>query len=63
MQRDGHPAVWVVEDQGSVTLRPVRLVGSRTGQALVGSGLREAEWVVTAGQHDLMERQAVRILR
>jgi len=62
-ERDGKPAVWVVDPKSStVSLRAIS-VGRYTGdEVLVSGGVSKGEIVVTAGVQKLISGQAVRLL-
>jgi multidrug efflux pump subunit AcrA (membrane-fusion protein) len=62
-ERDGKPAVWVVDPKSSsVSLRPVS-VGRYSGEkAVLSAGLARGDIVVTAGVQKLISGQAVRLL-
>ncbi|MFY2762765.1 efflux RND transporter periplasmic adaptor subunit [Arenimonas sp. MALMAid1274] len=60
-EKDGKPAVWVVDpEKSTVSLRPVRV--GPYGETLVPvlSGLGADDWVVAAGVHLLLEGQRIR---
>ena len=56
---DGQPAVWVVDANGAVRLRPVTLGPVQGDRVSIADGLGAGDWVVTAGVHDLRDGQAV----
>ena len=59
---DGTPRVWVVDPKTSrVSARPVTLAQMQKNAALVSTGLRDAEVVVTAGANLLHDGQQVRL--
>lgn len=58
-QDDGQPAVWVIDGDRTVHLRPVTLGTVQGDQATIAAGLTVGDWVVTAGVHDLHDGQAV----
>jgi multidrug efflux system membrane fusion protein len=60
-EKDGQPALWVVDPASArVSLRPVK-VGPYGEQAVpVLSGLQPEEWVVAAGVHLLLEGQRIK---
>jgi multidrug efflux system membrane fusion protein len=61
-QKDGVPAVWVVEPaQSKVELREVRVGQYREEGVGITAGLRAGEIVVTAGVHKLVPGQQVRL--
>ncbi|MGH6630046.1 MAG: hypothetical protein ACREB3_09975, partial [Burkholderiales bacterium] len=58
---DGEPAVWVYDPQShKVALRQVRLGAYREDGVLIEDGLRQGEWVVSAGVNKLQPSQVVR---
>lgn len=58
---DGAPAVWVYDPIGhAVSLRKVSLGAYREDGVLVDDGLKQGEWVVSAGVHKLQPGQVVR---
>lgn len=56
---DGRPAVWVVDGNGAVRLRPITLCPVQGDRVCIADGLAAGDWVVTAGVHDLRDGQAV----
>jgi multidrug efflux system membrane fusion protein len=56
---NGQPAVWVIDADRAVRLRPVTLGPVQGDQATVADGLAAGDWVVTAGVHDLRDGQLV----
>ncbi|MCJ2019159.1 efflux RND transporter periplasmic adaptor subunit [Methylobacterium sp. E-065] len=56
------PAVWIVEDGGRLSLKPVRLAGYDAQDALITSGLAEGSQVVRLGAQKLDASQRVRIV-
>lgn len=58
-QDDDRPAVWVIDADHTVHLRPVTLGPVQGDQATVAGGLAAGDWVVTAGVHDLRDGQSV----
>mgnify|MGYP001369296811 CR=1 FL=1 len=60
-QRGTHPAVWVVDRQaGTVSLRPVVIARWRDDTAAIASGVKDGEWIATAGVHKLEAGQKVK---
>lgn len=60
-EKDGEPAVWVVDPKTStVTLRPVRVGPYGENVVPVLSGLEAGDWIVAAGVHLLLEGQRVK---
>jgi len=60
-RKDGQPAVWIYDQAArTVTLRSVEVGQYREDGVIVSSGLRDGEWVVTAGVHKLREGESVR---
>jgi RND family efflux transporter MFP subunit len=64
IRRDGdQTGVWVVDPQSTtVALRKVDVIDADPATALIGSGLKPGDVVVTAGVGQLKEGQAVRLL-
>jgi multidrug efflux system membrane fusion protein len=61
-QRDGVPAVWLVDTQvGSITAKPIKIsmVGDR--EVVVSEGLAVGQIVVSAGVQKLNEKLRVRV--
>ncbi|MET0280981.1 MAG: efflux RND transporter periplasmic adaptor subunit [Steroidobacteraceae bacterium] len=61
-QQEGKPAVWIVNTDNTVALRPVSIERYDTGWAYVARGLRSGERVVTAGVHRLAPGEKVKLL-
>lgn len=62
-QKDGGPALWVVDTQsGALTLKPVVVAAYHESAVLIASGVQAGEMVVTAGVHKLDPALRVRIL-
>ncbi len=57
---DGAPFVWIVEDDNSVTARPVALGAARGDQVGVTEGLEPGDTVVAAGVSHILEGMVVR---
>ncbi|MCP3668286.1 MAG: efflux RND transporter periplasmic adaptor subunit [Gammaproteobacteria bacterium] len=63
-QQDAAPAVWIVDpEQLRVKLQSVDVTEYRQDGALISSGLKGGERVVTAGVHRLVSGQKVRLLK
>jgi membrane fusion protein, multidrug efflux system len=62
-QRGTHPAVWIVEKDGAVTLRPVTIARWRDETAAIASGVKDGELIATAGVHKLEAGQKVKPLQ
>ena len=58
-ERQGRPAVWVVDKRSQVHLRPVTVGAYREDGVPVLSGLAPTDWVVAAGAHLLQEGEQV----
>lgn len=64
IQLDGKPAVWVVDPTTkTVAARPVVVARYEPSSAIITSGLKNGDIVVTAGTHALRPGQQVRLLR
>lgn len=59
--KDGKPAVWLVDRQSQLALKPVVVARYETDRVIVGGGLAKGDIVVTAGVNRLRENQKVRI--
>jgi membrane fusion protein, multidrug efflux system len=58
---DGKPAVWRYDPaSGKVDISPIQIGQYREDGVLVTSGVRNGDWVVTAGVHKLIPGQVVR---
>ena len=62
-QKDGKPAVWVVDKDGAVQLKPIAVQRYQGDAVVVGSGLTPGDIVVTAGLQKLIPGQKVRLLQ
>lgn len=59
--RDGKPAVWKFDPAtGKVALADVTIDQYREDGVVVNSGVRQGEWIVTAGVHKLVPGQVVK---
>jgi len=62
-ERDGKPAVWVVDPQSStVSLRPISVSRYGGDEVVLSGGLDKGDIVVTAGVQKLIAGQTVRLL-
>jgi RND family efflux transporter MFP subunit len=61
-QKDGQPAVWLVDKDGTVQLKPITVERYQGDSVVVGSGLTQGDVVVTAGVQKLLPGQKVRVL-
>jgi RND family efflux transporter MFP subunit len=61
-QQGSAPAVWVVEDDLTLVLRPVEIERYESEAVLVRAGLTDGERVVTAGVHRLAAQERVRLM-
>lgn len=61
-QQGENPAVWVVNAQHQVVLRPVKISEYRDQGALIASGLLAGERIVSAGVHKLAAGEKVRAI-
>jgi RND family efflux transporter MFP subunit len=61
-QSGERPAVWVVKDDLTLTLRSVEIERYESDAVFVRSGLADGERVVTAGVHRLAENERVRLM-
>jgi RND family efflux transporter MFP subunit len=59
--RDGAPAVWVVDNESEVRLKPVTVTRYEADRIIVSDGLSQGDIVVTAGVNRLRESQKVRV--
>lgn len=61
-EKDGSPAVWVLDQQSSsLTLKPITVARYETNTVVIASGLATGDVVVTAGVNALTVGQKVRI--
>lgn len=56
----GRSNVWLLTDEMTVKRQPVTVIGADGNAALIGSGLKSGQTVVTAGVHVLTDGQKVR---
>jgi len=61
-QKEGQPAVWLVDKDGTVQLKPITVERYQGDSVVVGSGLAQGDTVVTAGVQKLLPGQKVRVL-
>jgi RND family efflux transporter MFP subunit len=59
--RDGTPAVWIVDHESEVRLKPVTVARYEADRIIVSDGLALGDIVVTAGVNRLRESQKVRL--
>ncbi|HET7845216.1 MAG TPA: efflux RND transporter periplasmic adaptor subunit, partial [Xanthomonadales bacterium] len=60
-EKDGKPAVWVVDARThAVKLSPVTVGAYREDGVTVTGGIDEKQWIVAAGVHKLSEGQVVK---
>jgi RND family efflux transporter MFP subunit len=62
-QKDGEPAVWVVDKDGSVQLKAITVQRYQGDSVIVGDGLAQGDVVVTAGVQKLLPGQKVRVMQ
>lgn len=61
-QQDGKPAVWLVEKDATVHLKPITVRSYQGDSVVVGSGLAQGDVVVTAGVQKLLPGQKVALM-
>ena len=61
-QKDGKPAVWVVEKDSTVQLKPIAVQRYQGDSVVVGDGLAQGDVVVTAGVQKLLPGQKVALM-
>ncbi len=61
-QKDGKPAVWLVEKDKTVQLKPITVQRYQGDSVVVGDGLAEGDVVVTAGVQKLLPGQKVALM-
>ena len=61
-QKDGQPALWVVQADQTVALRPVAVASYREDTAVLDSGVEAGERIVVAGVHKLSSGESVRAI-
>jgi RND family efflux transporter MFP subunit len=62
-QKDGQPAVWLVEKDGTVQLKQIAIERYEGDSVVVGNGLAQGDVVVTAGVQKLLPGQKVRVMQ
>jgi RND family efflux transporter MFP subunit len=58
-QKDGKPAVWIVDKDGTVQVKPITVQRYQDEAVVVGDGLAQGDVVVTAGVQKLLPGQKV----
>ena len=61
-QKDGKPAVWLVETDKTVQLKPITVQRYQGDSVVVGDGLAQEDVVVTAGVQKLLPGQKVALM-
>ena len=61
-QQKDQPAVWIVAEDRSVSLRPIEIKAYRDDGALVSAGIRAGERIVSAGVHMLNMGDKIRLI-
>src|SRR6516164_3850648 len=61
-QKDGQPAVWLVDKDGTVQLKPITVQRYQGDSVVVGGGLTQGDVVVTAGVQKLLPGQRVSLM-
>jgi RND family efflux transporter MFP subunit len=61
-QKDGKPAVWLVEKDKTVQLKPITVQRYEGDSVVVGDGLAQGDVVVTAGVQKLLPGQKVALM-
>ena len=61
-QKDGKPAVWLVEKDRTVQLKPITVQRYQGDSVVVGDGLAQGDVVVTAGVQKLLPGQKVALM-
>jgi RND family efflux transporter MFP subunit len=61
-QKDGKPAVWLVEKDSTVQLKPITVQRYQSDSVVVGDGLAQGDVVVTAGVQKLLPGQKVALM-
>src|SRR5271165_2165476 len=61
-QKDGKPAVWLVEKDSTVQLKPITVQRYQGDSVVVGEGLAQGDVVVTAGIQKLLPGQKVALM-
>jgi RND family efflux transporter MFP subunit len=61
-QKDGKPAVWLVEKDNTVQLKPITVQRYQGDSVIIGDGLDQGDVVVTAGVQKLLPGQKVALM-
>ena len=61
-QKDGKPAVWLVDKDSTVQLKPITVQRYQGDSVVVGDGLAQGDVVVTAGVQKLLPGQKVALM-
>lgn len=61
-QADGQPALWVVQADRTLSLRPIVVRAYREDLAIIGEGVQAGERVVVAGVHKVSRGEPVRAI-
>jgi membrane fusion protein, multidrug efflux system len=61
-QKDGKPAVWLVEKDKTVQLKPITVQRHQGDSVIIGDGLTQGDVVVTAGVQKLLPGQKVALI-
>ena len=62
LQKNGQPAVWLVDKDGTVQLKPITVQRYQGDSVVVGDGLAQGDVVVTAGVQKLLPGQKVSLM-
>jgi RND family efflux transporter MFP subunit len=62
LQKDGRPAVWLVDKDGTVQLKPITVQRYQDDSVVVGDGLAQGDVVVTGGVQKLLPGQKVSLM-
>ena len=62
-QKEGQPAVWLVEKDGTVQLKQITIDRYQGDLVVIGSGLAQGDVVVTGGVQKLLPGQKVRLMQ
>lgn len=60
-QKEGRPALWIVGEDQTLSLRPVEVAAYRETDAVLASGVRAGERIVVAGVHKLAVGEKIKI--
>jgi len=61
-QQDGRPALWVVADDQTLTLRPVAVAAYGETRAILAGGVKAGERIVVAGVHKLAAGEKIKAI-